>query len=194
MEDLGNGGALLTAGVDREERRRLQVIARARRAAARSAARAVPPQCSDEFAHLDLGELRAYRRVLTEEEDRVSYWRRILQARIDCLAAGDQVSPTDAAHLLPVLTTARLGSGRRALVRILPVDDIPPLPDLVALWETVILADTASAEELSRDLRAAEAKLSAYRAALHRRLTAATAELIARYRVAPSLCLSILPC
>jgi hypothetical protein len=46
---------------------------------------------------------------------------------------------------------------------------------------------------LIHDLMTAESQLSAYRAALHRRLAAATGELIARYREQPDLCLSVLP-
>ena len=43
------------------------------------------------------------------------------------------------------------------------------------------------------DLAHAELQLSAYRAALHRKLAAATQELIARYREDPSLALTALP-
>jgi hypothetical protein len=46
---------------------------------------------------------------------------------------------------------------------------------------------------LEHDLRVAEAQLSAYRNALHRRIGEATGELIARYREQPTLCLSALP-
>ncbi len=174
-----------------EERRR----ARASRAAARAAARAVPPQRSEEFARLSLQGLRAYRRMLSEEEDRVSYWRRILQARLDCVVAGEDLAEVDSAHLRPVLTSQRVGLGRRALVHVLPVDDIPPLPDLAELWDTTYdPRDPVAASRLSDDLASAEHQLSAYRAALHRRIAAATAELIARYRADPQLCLTALPC
>jgi hypothetical protein len=46
---------------------------------------------------------------------------------------------------------------------------------------------------LAHDLSKAEAQLSAYRTALHKRLSSATGELIARYREQPELCLSALP-
>ena len=39
------------------------------------------PTRDDAYGHLTLDELRAYRKALTDEEGRVSYWRRILQAR-----------------------------------------------------------------------------------------------------------------
>jgi hypothetical protein len=47
--------------------------------------------------------------------------------------------------------------------------------------------------ELKHDLAFAELQLSAYRAALHRRLENATTELIARYREEPRLALLALP-
>ena len=48
-------------------------------------------------------------------------------------------------------------------------------------------------ETIPADLTKAEAQLSAYRTALHRRLADATGELIARYREQPELCLTVLP-
>ena len=40
------------------------------------------PERSSAFEHLTLEALRAYRKALTAEEGRVSYWRRLIQARI----------------------------------------------------------------------------------------------------------------
>ncbi len=57
--------------------------ARAVRAKARAAARASPPQRVTELGHLSLAGLRTYRAALSAEEDRVSYWRPILQGRVD---------------------------------------------------------------------------------------------------------------
>jgi hypothetical protein len=155
------------------------------------------PERRPQFAHLSLDQLRAYRRTLGEEEGRVSYWRRILQARLDVLRAaldGGSARDVDTEALRPVLTDARTGAGRRALVEVVPVDDIPPLPQIEALWErTVDPSDPASVRVLEADLAEAERELSAYRAALHRRIADATGELIARYREQPSLCLSALP-
>lgn len=149
------------------------------------------PERTPEHAHLGLASLRDYRRMLTHEEGRVSYWRRILQARLDVVREG---SAMDSAHLRPVLTDARVSAGRSALVELLPVDDIPPLPDLAGLWEREVdLDDPAGRSVLEADLTAAERQLSDYRADLHRRLGAATAELIARYREQPDLCLVALP-
>ena len=46
---------------------------------------------------------------------------------------------------------------------------------------------------LANELADAEKQLSEYRSVLHQRLSAATGELIARYRDEPTLCLSALP-
>lgn len=157
----------------------------------RKAARPVPVR-TEEHAHLSLEELRDYRKALTAEESNVSYWRRIIQARLDLVRAGSSISYGE--NLKPVLTDERVGAGRRALVEILPIDDIPPLPDLASLWDrTADPADAEATTALADDLFAAEQQLSEYRRALHQRLSAATAELIARYRDEPTLCLSALP-
>lgn len=158
-----------------------------------AAARAVPER-SAEFDHLLLDGLRAYRRALSAEESRVSYWRRIIQARLDVVRAGDGSDLVDVDHLRPVLTEERVAGGRRALIEVLPVGDIPPLPNLAALWDRApVRGDAAGNAGLARELVVAESQLSAYRLALHRRLSAATAELIARYREDPGQCLSALP-
>jgi len=151
------------------------------------------PERSPEFAHLTLDGLRAYRGALTTEEGRVSYWRRIIQARLDLVRTPDMGTPTTA-NLRSVFTDARVDNGRRALHDIVPVDDMPPLPDLAELWaREPSLTDEAYNAALARDLGKAEAQLSAYRTALHKRLAGATGELIARYREQPALCLSALP-
>ncbi len=146
------------------------------------------------YDHLTLPALRGYRTQLTAEEGKVSYWRRILQARLDVLQAGPTGRELDPARLTPVLGRERVGAGRQALVEFLPIDDIPPLPSLGELWERRVDPGNPVAQaQLEADLRAAESELSAYRAALHRRIGEATGELIARYREQPDLCLSALP-
>ena len=155
------------------------------------------PQRDEAYAHLSLDGLRAYRRALGEEENRVSYWRRILQARLDLVraaTAGGQARPMDVEALAPVLTDDRVGAGRRVLVDALPADDMPPLPQLEHLWQRQVDPDDAAAgADLALALSRAELELSHYRAALHRRIADATGELIARYRETPSLCLTALP-
>jgi hypothetical protein len=180
------GGTLLEAAVD---------LAPVRPRSRKGAPRPVP-QRGDAYAHLSLDGVRAYRRALTEEENRVSYWRRILQARLDVVRSGVHggAREVDQAALRPLLTDERVGAGRRALVEVVPVDDIPPLPQLEALWERrVDPGDSQGTLDLERDLARAERDLSDYRAALHHRIADATGELIARYREQPSLCLSALP-
>ena len=153
------------------------------------------PERSDEFAHLALDRLRTYRTALAEEENRVSYWRRIVQARLDLVAAGNRVNPADIDSLRNVLAGSREGGNRLALVTVVPgAEDIPPLPDLTELWERDPRpGDDAYNEALLADLTQAESELSAYRNALHGRIAGATTELIARYREEPTLCLSALP-
>ena len=154
------------------------------------------PIRSENFDHLSLEKLRSYRSELTAEESRVSYWRRILQARLDVLREG-RISTVDPAQLTPVLTDARVSAGRTALIQVMPVDDIPPLPDLASLWARQVDHDGPDSAErrrsLDSDLVAAELQLSEYRTSLHAKLGEATGELIARYREDPLLCLTALP-
>jgi hypothetical protein len=155
--------------------------------------RAVPERSPD-FAHLSLDGLRAYRRALGTEEGRVSYWRRIIQARLDLVRAAESGTTATPENLRGVFAEARVDSGRKALLTVVPVDDMPPLPDLVDLWaRTPRPGDLDDLRSLARDLAKAEAQLSAYRTALHKRLASATGELIARYREQPTLCLTALP-
>lgn len=152
------------------------------------------PERSPEFAHLALEGLRAYRRALNTEEGRVSYWRRIIQARLDLVRMTQAGGPATTDNLRGVLGDMRMDSGRHSLQAVVPVDDMPPLPDLPDLWACEPRpGDDRYNEALASDLSKAEAQLSAYRTALHKRLAAATGELIARYREEPTLCLSALP-
>ena len=151
------------------------------------------PERSEDFAHLSLAALRDYRRTLTAEEDQVSYWRRIIQARLDVLRAGT-LGAADGAHLRPVLADHRGSGGRTAMVSVVPADDIPPLPNLAQLWERRVPdGDDTGLALLDADLALAERQLSEYRQALHGRIADATAELIARYHEQPTLCLVALP-
>lgn len=149
-----------------------------------------PARRAPELAPLALDELRAYRQELLTEESRVSYWRRLLQARLDMTLR----DPPSLGKLRTVLTEHQETSRRLALR---PVDadlSVLPLPDLAALWETESPDDGGLADPtLVARLAAAEAELSAYRRTLHERLDAATGELISRYRDEPSLALGALP-
>jgi len=154
----------------------------------------VIPERSTDFAHLTLDGLRRYRATLTTEENRVSYWRRIIQARLDLVRSAEAGVAASVDNLRGVFAEARIDNGRRALLTLVPLDDIPPLPDLGELWACEpILGNEEHNRRLAHDLSKAEMQLSAYRNALHKRLAAATGELIARYREKPDLCLSALP-
>lgn len=166
---------------------------RDRQGSRKGAPRPVPARRAA-LAHLSLEQLREYRTALSAEESRVSYWRRILQARLDVVRAGTLGRDVDPVLLRPVLTAEWVSSGRRAMVDVLPADDVPPLPRLDELWERQVhVDDLAGRAVLDADLSVAEQQLSTYRSALHAQIEEATGELIARYREAPTLCLSALP-
>jgi hypothetical protein len=153
-----------------------------------------PPERNPQFGHLSLSGLRNYRSTLSSEESRVSYWRRIIQARLDLVRAAQGGTTTTVDDLREVFAEHHVGGNRTSLLTVMPIDDMPPLPDLAAIWSREPTPDDPEAiEELIHELTKAETQLSAYRNALHRRLAAATGELIARYREQPELCLSVLP-
>jgi len=153
-----------------------------------------PPERSPEFVHLSLDELRQYRATLNAEEGRVSYWRRIIQARLDLVRAAETGTTANVEDLRNVFTQRGVTGARNSLLNIVPVDDMPPLPDLGSLWAQEPRPDDHEFNAgLIKDLTKAEAELSAYRSALHRRLALATTELIARYREHPDECLTVLP-
>jgi len=157
-----------------------------------AAARLQPPQHPAELDHLSLQELRTYRAELNAEEDCVSYWRSIVQARLDLLhTPGGE--PAGRFALQAALTTARVPPGRTALVSVVPHGDMPALPELAELWKrSPVPADQAARAAHHADLARAEATLSQYRTALHRQLQTTTTELVARYRDEPNSCLAAL--
>jgi hypothetical protein len=163
-----------------------------------SGRRRPPPERNADFQHLSLDGLRAYRRSLTEEEGRTSYWRRIIQARLDVVRMVQEGGGARLESVTGAFSQEAAVTRRTALVEVHPVDNMPPLPDLADLWDRDPLpASHPDSHEhnrrLAHDLMRAETQLSAYRSALHRRLAAATAELIARYHEQPQLCLTALP-
>jgi hypothetical protein len=153
-------------------------------------------EASPELSALRLDELRAYRADLSTEEERVSYWRRLLQGRVDILevraASGSLVSPAD---LVRVLGDTGTGRSRRALMLVESPEELPDLPDLqelTLLWA----ADPQEADDVTdlvERLRDWEKVLSDYRRALHERIDAATGELVVRYRADPSAALALIP-
>lgn len=160
------------------------------RSGGRSGARPMPTR-QPELAHLALDSLRSYRNELIAEESRVSYWRRLVQARLDLLLS---VDGRDLGRLRSALSHPEGASRRQALLAVLPAEEVPPLPDLTVLWQAEPdPGDDDSVTALVTALGAAESQLSAYRHALHARLDQATGELIARYHEDPAQCLVALP-
>ena len=159
---------------------------RRERKRARTARLACVPEHNHDFDALDLDQLRTLRADLRHEEDQVSYWRRILQARLDTITGAHTrwASP----DLAPILGGAPAEHRRMAHLTVHEGDSLPPLPDLLELWTRVDVDDV-----LIDDLRKAEQELSMLRKALHEQIDAATAELIARYHDEPTLALLILP-
>src|SRR4051794_20096427 len=146
----------------------------------------------DAWAGLDLSDLRLYRKRLAEEEEKVSYWRRLVHARIDVLEAeSHHERPLRLDELIRVLGDTGTGRTRSALVNVRAADDLPELPVLRDMWVTELDPNDKQevAEAIGR-LRSAEHQLTDYRRALHVRLDEATSELIARYRDNPTSALS----
>ena len=151
----------------------------------------VLPEVEDsplEWADLTLDELRAYRRRITDEEERVSYWRRLVHARLDVLEAeAHHERPLRLDELVRVLGDTGSGRTRTSLVRVRAEDALPELPVLEEMWVTELdPEDTEAVREAIERLRSAERKLTEYRKALHTRIDEATTELIARYRADPA--------
>jgi hypothetical protein len=142
---------------------------------------------ADAWAGLTLDDLRLYRRRLAEEEEKISYWRRLVHARIDVLeAAAHHERPLRLDELIRVLGDTGTGRTRTALVEVRAADDLPELPVLADMWVTELDPnDTDAVREAIARLRQAEEQLTDYRRALHERLDEATTELISRYRLNP---------
>lgn len=149
---------------------------------------------SPHLAALSLDELRDYRRRLTEEEDRVSYWRRLVHARIDVLEAESRNEGVlSMEQLVRVLGDTGAGRTRTALVRVAAAEPLPELPQLQEMWLTEVdPTDQQQVGDALARLRSAEQQLTDYRKALHKRIDEATAELITRYRDEPTLALRVL--
>jgi hypothetical protein len=153
------------------------------------------PEPSPHLNDLSLAELRAYRERLSGEEERVSYWRRLLHARIDLLEAeSHSQGHLSFEDLVKVLGETGSGQTRHALHHVRPADPLPELPVLADMWVTEIDPHDirAMTEALGR-LHAAEKQLTGYRRALHERIDEATGELIMRYRDDPASALVALP-
>jgi hypothetical protein len=149
---------------------------------------------AQDVSQLGLAQLRAYRRGLEAEEDRVSYWRRLVHARLDVLEAQSHSEGSlTLDQLVRALGDTGSGKSRHALVRVRTAEELPELPVLEEMWTSDLDPRSEGAAEAIERLRAAERQLTDYRRALHRRLDEATAHLIARYRARPLAALDLIP-
>lgn len=151
----------------------------------RAITNAVP---SPHLADISLAELRKYRQALMHEEDRISYWRRLAQARIDVLELQSHTEGTMSLEaLVRALGDTGAGHTRTALVGVRAAESLPELPVLTEMWVTQVDPnDEQMVAEAVERLEAAERQLADYRRALHARIDEATGELIVRYREDPS--------
>jgi len=156
-----------------------------------SATKPTLPEPSPHLEGLSLAELRSYRERLRAEEERTSYWRRLVHARIDLLeATGTTDGSLSLADLVRVLGDTGTGQTRHALHRVRAADPLPDLPALDEVW--IAPTDEAGRADAVRRLQDAEVQLTGYRSALHQRIDEATAELIVRYRQDPTRALAVL--
>ena len=155
----------------------------------------VNAELSPHLADLSLAELRSYRQRLTDEEDRVSYWRRLAHARIDILEAESHTEGSlTMKDLVRVLGDTGAGRSRHVLLSVRAAEPLPDLPALSEMWLTEVdPSNPAVVQEAIERLRAAEGQLTDYRRALHARIDEATGELISRYRESPVSALVALP-
>lgn len=148
---------------------------------------------SPHLNHLSLPELRQYRSRLNDEEERVSYWRRLAHARIDVLQAeSDSGGTLSMDKLIKALGDTGSGGSRKALVNVAAAEPLPDLPALTEMWgDGLDPEDPQQAAEALARVRAAERQLTDYRRALHARIDEATGELISRYREDPTRALDV---
>ena len=173
----------------------MTAVMTARKASPVRRASLCPVAPSPHLRQLDLATLRGYRLQLEAEEERVSYWRRLVHARTDVLRAQSTAGFTlSVAALARALGDTATGRTRRVLLRVRPADPLPELPELEQMWLSRVDPDDAEAvaDALSR-LDEAERRLTAYRRALHERIDEATGELILRYRDDPRAALTLIP-
>lgn len=142
-----------------------------------------------DLASASLADLRQMRSELTAYETRVSYWRRLLQTRIDLLQEGSDMP--DRARLARVLADAGQTTRRLVRLEVLPNEGFAPLPELYELWQTVPGKD--SHDQHLESLRSAERDLSEHRKQLFGLIDAIKEELISRYQQQPQLALQLLP-
>ena len=154
---------------------------------------------STDLRSLPLDQLRRYRRLLRDEEDRVSYHRRVLFGRVDLLRKvleaphrHDQSWLLDARELARALQDRRTGPGRAALVRIQHAEALTELPGPDTWSRDPDLHDPADVHAVLVETQSAADRTSQYRNQIHSRLDEVTGELIARYQADRSAVLRLL--
>lgn len=146
-----------------------------------------PPTLRD----LSLDDLRQLRQQLTDEESRVSYWRRLFQARLDMINHDDEVDTYDVQQ---VLRDASNAPRRWQALGLHPADIDTAMPEAQELWGRVVdLNDVEQRDAYTRLLTQMEGSLSRNRKALHAQIDLVTEELIQRYKANPALALTALP-
>lgn len=152
---------------------------------------ASPDLLSHDVSSMTLDELRQFRKDLNAREGQVSYWRRIIQARLDLMRDGSIKHGATTEGLRRVLTR-QLGTNHRlGLLSVHPQGNAP-MAGLTHLWHRSLTTEGED-PELEADLAQAEHQLSAYRTDLHHQIDAATAEMVRRYHDDPALALTALP-
>jgi hypothetical protein len=140
----------------------------------------------------ELAALLARRRDLRDHEEELSYWRRILQARVDVLRARLATQDEEEA-LRRVLGDERRPQTRAAHVVIRPYRDMLELATCDMLWEKS--CDSRDEELLVQALDrmlVAEKWISHTRSRVFRELDLATEDLKARLSADPTEYLSII--
>lgn len=154
----------------------------------------VPDVSQETLAALSLADLREYRNRLTEEEEKISYWRRLVQFRLNLINAEKQDVTVPIEKLIQALGSTGSGHRRQQLLNVDAHDELPQLPGLDELWTSAIdLNDEEGTARLVEALSEVERKLSDYRRRLHDRIDAAVSELIVRYKADPNLSLELFP-
>jgi hypothetical protein len=119
------------------------------------------------------------RSSLRREERRVSYWRRLLQGRLDLITGGEAGRPAP----LDILAGHGAPGREPAPLELLEELRSDPLAEAERLWrEPVPWEDPAGLAGQEAALHRLERELSAYRRLLHERIDACTSELIGHYQ------------
>lgn len=145
------------------------------------------------LANASLAELRQRRKELTDREGLVSYWRRIIQARLDLLRVGNVGKGATLVGLNQILSEHAGANNRKVFMSVEQGSAATPIPGLDVLWEQGLNPSPEDRESLQAGLQGAERELSAQRRQLHDEIDATTAELVSRYAADPALALSALP-